>query len=296
MKRRTRNYAKRQLTWMRKLAGVRVIDVTGRDPADGRARDPRLRRLMTMRFEKWQALGNDYLIVERDELPFELTPARVRRLCEGHFGVFADGVLLLSPPARPGARGRPAHLQPRRLGGRAVGQRRARGDPVPAPPRLDRPRQFSIHTAAGEIRPTITGPDTCRVDMGRASLRSEDFPGGPADGRGEVARRRARRGASGTSRSATRNARSTSTRVRGARRRSISPRSARRSKRTRTSRTARTCRGTRVSGSRRTADPHPRADLRARRGGDARPRAPARRAPRSRTLLERDARRRARRA
>jgi tRNA dimethylallyltransferase len=32
MKRRTRNYAKRQLTWMRKLAGVRVIDVAGRDP------------------------------------------------------------------------------------------------------------------------------------------------------------------------------------------------------------------------------------------------------------------------
>jgi tRNA dimethylallyltransferase len=33
MKRRTRNYARRQLTWMRKLAAVRVIDVTGRDPA-----------------------------------------------------------------------------------------------------------------------------------------------------------------------------------------------------------------------------------------------------------------------
>ena len=30
MKRRTRNYAKRQLTWMRKLAGVRTIDLTGR--------------------------------------------------------------------------------------------------------------------------------------------------------------------------------------------------------------------------------------------------------------------------
>ena len=30
MKRRTRNYAKRQLTWMRKLAGVNQIDVTGR--------------------------------------------------------------------------------------------------------------------------------------------------------------------------------------------------------------------------------------------------------------------------
>jgi tRNA dimethylallyltransferase len=33
MKRRTRNYARRQLTWMHRLAGVHVIDVTGRDPA-----------------------------------------------------------------------------------------------------------------------------------------------------------------------------------------------------------------------------------------------------------------------
>jgi tRNA dimethylallyltransferase len=32
MKRRTRNLAKRQLTWMRKLPGVEVIDVTGRAP------------------------------------------------------------------------------------------------------------------------------------------------------------------------------------------------------------------------------------------------------------------------
>ena len=34
MKRRTRNYAKRQLSWMRKLAGVQTIDVTGRDADD----------------------------------------------------------------------------------------------------------------------------------------------------------------------------------------------------------------------------------------------------------------------
>jgi tRNA dimethylallyltransferase len=32
MKRRTRNYAKRQLTWMRKLPDVHAVDVTGRDP------------------------------------------------------------------------------------------------------------------------------------------------------------------------------------------------------------------------------------------------------------------------
>ncbi|MGO9819412.1 MAG: tRNA (adenosine(37)-N6)-dimethylallyltransferase MiaA [Solirubrobacteraceae bacterium] len=33
-KRRTRNYARRQLTWMRKLAAVNVLDATGRDPDD----------------------------------------------------------------------------------------------------------------------------------------------------------------------------------------------------------------------------------------------------------------------
>jgi tRNA dimethylallyltransferase len=34
MKRRTRNFAKRQLTWMRKLPNVEVIDMTDRDPGD----------------------------------------------------------------------------------------------------------------------------------------------------------------------------------------------------------------------------------------------------------------------
>ena len=34
MKRRTRNYARRQLTWMRKLADVHTLDTTGRSPAE----------------------------------------------------------------------------------------------------------------------------------------------------------------------------------------------------------------------------------------------------------------------
>ena len=34
MKRRTRNYARRQLTWMRKLPGVELVDVTGRHPGE----------------------------------------------------------------------------------------------------------------------------------------------------------------------------------------------------------------------------------------------------------------------
>jgi tRNA dimethylallyltransferase len=37
MKRRTRNYAKRQLTWMRKLPGVELVDLTGRTPQQAAA-------------------------------------------------------------------------------------------------------------------------------------------------------------------------------------------------------------------------------------------------------------------
>ena len=61
-----------------------------------------------MRFEKWNALGNDYVIVERDDLPFELTPERIRRICAPHAGVGSDGLLLLAPPA---SRGFVAHLR-----------------------------------------------------------------------------------------------------------------------------------------------------------------------------------------
>jgi len=139
-----------------------------------------------VRFEKWQALGNDYMIIERDELTFELTPARIRRLCEGHFGVFADGVLLLSRPADPryvaelsiyNPDGSEAELSGN--GAReAIMYLRSRGW-------TDSDR-FSILTMAGEIQPTITGPDTCSVAMGAASLQSRDFPTGAPDGRGEV--------------------------------------------------------------------------------------------------------------
>ena len=41
---------------------------------------------------------------------------------------------------------------------------------------------FSIHTAAGPIRPTITGPVHLPVDMGTRELTSKDFPGGPPTG------------------------------------------------------------------------------------------------------------------
>lgn len=46
-----------------------------------------------MRFSKWHGLGNDYLLVERSDLAWPLTPERVRRLCDYHFGIGSDGIL-----------------------------------------------------------------------------------------------------------------------------------------------------------------------------------------------------------
>ncbi len=139
-----------------------------------------------MRFEKWQALGNDYVIIERDELPFELTPARIRRICEGHFGVYSDGILLLSPPADA------AHVADLRIFNPDGSEAELSGNGAREAIMYLRRRgwtdqdTFSILTVAGEIRPTITGPETCSVDMGNASLTSRDFPSGPPDGRGVV--------------------------------------------------------------------------------------------------------------
>ena len=46
-----------------------------------------------MRFSKWHALGNDYLLVERSELGRPLDTGEARGLCDRHRGVGADGVL-----------------------------------------------------------------------------------------------------------------------------------------------------------------------------------------------------------
>src|ERR1051325_4745350 len=46
-----------------------------------------------MRFSKWHGLGNDYLLVERAALDIPLTPERVRRICDYHFGVGSEGIL-----------------------------------------------------------------------------------------------------------------------------------------------------------------------------------------------------------
>ena len=120
-----------------------------------------------MRFEKWQALGNDYLIAEERELPFALTPERVRRLCAPHTGVGSDGVLLIRATDEPGQVAEVRIYNPdgseAELSGNGVRQavmylRRSGW--------VDED-SFSVLTAAGPIRPRIEG-ELCTLDMGHA--------------------------------------------------------------------------------------------------------------------------------
>jgi diaminopimelate epimerase len=139
-----------------------------------------------VRFEKWQALGNDYLILEAQALPWELTAPRVQRLCDPHFGVGSDGVLLLSRSEDPalvaGLRifnpdGSEAELSGNGAREAILYLRRHGWTDADT---------FSIGTAAGLITPTITSERTCSVEMGRVSTASKDFPSGGEDGAGTL--------------------------------------------------------------------------------------------------------------
>ena len=134
----------------------------------------------------------------------------MQRICDPHFGVGSDGVLLLSRSDDPelvaelrifnpdgseaelsGNGAREAILYLRRHG-------------------WTDDDTFSILTAAGPITPTITSERTCSVAMGRAATAVEGLPVGgrpTAAGRSTPA---AAPGTSSTSRSATRSARSSS--------------------------------------------------------------------------------------
>jgi diaminopimelate epimerase len=139
-----------------------------------------------MRFEKWTALGNDYVIVEAAALPWELNPGRIQRICDRPFGVGSDGVLLLIPVEDP------AHVAELRIFNADGSEAELSGNGAREAAIYLRRRgwtdadQFTILTKAGPITPTIRTERDCTLEMGRASTSSADFPSGGEDGRGEV--------------------------------------------------------------------------------------------------------------
>jgi diaminopimelate epimerase len=139
-----------------------------------------------VRFEKWTALGNDYLIVEAEQLPWELAAERVKRLCDPHFGVGSDGVLLLSAPESS------EHVAELRIFNPDGSEAELSGNGARQAVLYLRNRgwtdadEFAILTKAGVVKPVIRSGREATLKMGRASTTSSDFPSGPEDGRGAL--------------------------------------------------------------------------------------------------------------
>lgn len=54
---------------------------------------------MLLHFEKYQGNGNDFIIIDNREADFVLTSSQIRKLCDRHFGIGADGLIFLGNSA-----------------------------------------------------------------------------------------------------------------------------------------------------------------------------------------------------
>ena len=140
-----------------------------------------------MEFAKWEALGNDYVIIDATGADFDPTPGAVSLLCDRHLGIGSDGVLLLDEPRSLDTVASLRIFNPdgseAELSGNGARQallylhREGRA----------RASRFAIDTPAGEVRAEILAEDRARVDMGRASTSSAGYPDGDGEGRGSIA-------------------------------------------------------------------------------------------------------------
>jgi diaminopimelate epimerase len=51
-------------------------------------------------FAKGHGLGNDYLVLRREDLPFELSEASIVRICDRNWGIGSDGILMMVSSGR----------------------------------------------------------------------------------------------------------------------------------------------------------------------------------------------------
>lgn len=125
---------------------------------------------MTLQFTKYEGLGNDFIVVDAPH-PQAYSAEDARRLCDRHFGIGGDGLLLVSPGQRPEARATMTVLnadgsRPEMCGNglRCVALHLAQCDGV-------RDVDYAIDTDAGPRGCQVRGADTeaeISLDMGQA--------------------------------------------------------------------------------------------------------------------------------
>ncbi|MDI3257156.1 MAG: diaminopimelate epimerase [Kyrpidia sp.] len=137
-----------------------------------------------MKFVKMHGLGNDFVVVERDEVP-DGTPGLARKLCDRHFGIGADGLVFVLPSKRADIRMRIFNAdgsEAEQCGNaiRCVGKYAfERG--------LVQRRDLTVETPAGLQRIALGGEgsrvENVTVDMGEPVLEGRRIPVAGEEGR-----------------------------------------------------------------------------------------------------------------
>ncbi len=129
-----------------------------------------------MRFRKYHALGNDYLVVDPQDLAAPLTTAQIRAVCHRHFGLGSDGILWGPAPSSRA----PFALRIFNPDG-SEAEKSGNGLRIFARCLWDRKlvgrEEFAVETAGGVVRCTVLeNGRLVRVEMGRVSFWSDAVP------------------------------------------------------------------------------------------------------------------------
>ena len=163
---------------------------------------------MSSFFHKYEGLGNDYLVVDPATWDLPLTPERIRLLCDRHFGLGSDGILLGPLPAQEVEQESAENAGKNKNSVSAISanscsnclcklrilnpdgseaEKSGNGLRIFARYLLDTgrvlmDRPFRIRTAGGIVTCTVfAGGRSVQVDMGCASFASREIPvAGPA--------------------------------------------------------------------------------------------------------------------
>src|SRR3972149_3744904 len=128
---------------------------------------------MKLKFTKMQGVGNDFVVIDGFETQFDPTPEKVKRLCDRHFGVGADQLLILKPSTK-------AQFQ-MLVYNQDGGQVEMCGNGIRCAARFMRERRgmkansMEVETLAGIMRPSFQD-SRIKVDMGEPKFDAETLP------------------------------------------------------------------------------------------------------------------------
>ncbi len=131
---------------------------------------------MQFAFSKYHALGNDYIVIDPQQLPAPLTTEQVRTICHRNFGVGSDGILLGPLPAQ-NARCALKIYNP----DGSIAEKSGNGLRIFSrylwDTRFVGNEEFAIQTDGGLVRSTVfDGGKMVRVEMGKVSFDSARIP------------------------------------------------------------------------------------------------------------------------